>query len=68
MAIKLYRNKTNVLQTVYDGDMQKFTIVPSGTVQLEEKIGAKYGCLQEVVAKKTNKADKAPDTGNAPAE
>ena len=49
MAVKTYVNKTETLQVVYDQDMTKYSVVPNGTVDLDEKQGAKYGCLAELV-------------------
>lgn len=47
MAIKLYENKTESLQVVYDRGGNKYEVVPGGTVSGEEKDFLKYGCLQE---------------------
>lgn len=52
--VKLYENKTEFLQVVYDRGGNKYEVVPNGTVEGEEEDFKKYGCLQEkkVTAKK----------------
>lgn len=53
----LFRNKTDMLQVVYDEGGNKYEVVPGGTVELDEKHAARYGCLELV--KDNNEPKKA---------
>lgn len=60
MAKKSYFNKTNSLQVVYDEAMNKYELVPNGTVELEEDVAKRFfGVLAQVQAKSV--ATKAAD-------
>ena len=49
MARKRYKNKTDVLQVVYDEQGSKRQIVPGGTIIMEEKWAGRYHRVLELV-------------------
>jgi hypothetical protein len=57
MAKKLFENKTKLMQVIYDEHGNKYEVVPGGTVEGEEKVMERYGCLKVVDPKKVAKTD-----------
>lgn len=57
MAKKTFVNKTKSLQVVYDEGMNKYELVPNGTVELEEDVAKRFFGVLAPVQAKAAKAD-----------
>ena len=55
MAKVRFVNITDTIQVVYDEGMNKYEVVPGGTVMGDEAVFGNYGCLRKESENKTAK-------------